>query len=383
MTRSSDLGLANDPLGYLIRRRLGLASTFSDSEAMNCGSWFHRAFHYPDPRVDLAPALFTKERFLVEASALAGANSDDVIGLEQKDFSTACAWAEAARTVRFLDEAEGFAGNYNEWLTRPGFRLLGIEVIVVAKDPRLSQLCVAQIDMLFFNEKTHALRPLDIKTTAQTPSERFARCPIEPQTHHYPRVCEWNIEGIINKFDLPGDTFVDGMYHLGVQKPTIKLCGKDRDYTEEPHTLKSGPRKGQVEMRKTYYGDPVYENFVGRCVDMYHGEGEYADKAMDRMSDPPVNISFTPIEVLKNRTYMYNAWAERASRLANAVLEIETFPPSPNSLWRETPMAPFYLMDPGQWQSIMYQDALRIIDRDEGLPREPAVVVLGKELPVL
>jgi hypothetical protein len=386
MTRSSDLGLASDPLGYLLRRRLGITSAFSDSEAMNRGSWGHRAFHHDNPVMDLQPALAEKIHFLREACARTGADFEKVATLEQQDFDTACSWFQAARTVRFLDESEGFVGNYDDWLNRPGFDLLGIEVLVVTPMGSRELLAVAQLDMLYFHHKTHTLRPLDIKTSAYTPRQRFARCLIEPQVHHYTRICHAALPMLIKHFDLPGDTKVDGMYHLGMQKPTIKMCGTDRNFDWKKRTLtrdSSKGKKGDVISEKVYYGEPLHSNFVARCRDWMHGEGEYTDKKPDREADPPVNVSFTPLDSLLNRNYMYYAWLKRTEELATCPLAIEAFPPSPNALWRETPMAPFYLLGPGAWESIILQDGFHIVNRDEGIPYEPCIKVLGSELPVL
>jgi hypothetical protein len=388
ITRSSDLGLANDPLGYFLRRRLGLATAFSDSEAMNCGSWFHRAFHCDNPVVDMDAALKTKLDFLKGACEHTGASYHDVSELEYQDFNTACAWYEAASTVPFIDDANQFVGTFDEWIYRPGFKLLGVEVLVVAEDPVLEHLAVAQIDMLFYDEEKHVLRPLDIKTSADSPRLRFARCVIEPQVHHYTRICDWAMPQIIEHFDLPGDTAVDGMYHLGIQKPGIKFCAKDRDFEEKPHVLKSGPRKGETEMRKTYYGEPKLENFVVRGEDWYHGRGEYTDKKSEREADPPVNVSFTPFESLLSRTGMYRYWSKQAVELAVKSPPpdfkiLDEFPPSPNAQWRETPFSPFYFLPPSAWEAIVYQEAFHVVDRDEDVPRTPGVKVLGKELPVL
>jgi len=51
--------------------------------------------------------------------------------------------------------------------------------------------------------------------------------------------------------------------------PGIKFCDSDRDFTEEPHTFKSGKRKGETEISKKYFGEPKFENYLKRVKQWY------------------------------------------------------------------------------------------------------------------
>lgn len=62
---------------------------------------------------------------------------------------------------------------------------------------------------------------------------------------------------------------IDGFVLDVLQVPMISLCGKDRDYDESPHTFKSGKRKGETEMRREYFGQPKFENYLQRCKEWY------------------------------------------------------------------------------------------------------------------
>lgn len=72
-----------------------------------------------------------------------------------------------------------------------------------------------------------------------------------------------------------------------LQTPSIVLCDKDKDFTETPHTFKSGPRKGETEIRKVYEGEPKFENYLQRCKDWYEEQGDTAVQAFGiRFTEP-------------------------------------------------------------------------------------------------
>jgi len=89
------------------------------------------------------------------------------------------------------------------------------------------------------------------------------------------------------------DRKILGFIHNIIQKPTIRLSAEDRPFEEVSHTLKSGPRKGQVVTRKEFYGEPMYENYVERVRDWYVGRGRYAHLGPDRVENPALLESWT------------------------------------------------------------------------------------------
>lgn len=61
-----------------------------------------------------------------------------------------------------------------------------------------------------------------------------------------------------------------------LQTPGIKFGSYDRDYEEYEHTFVKGKRKGEKEMRKTYDGEPKWENYLKRCAEWYADKGKNA-----------------------------------------------------------------------------------------------------------
>jgi hypothetical protein len=70
--------------------------------------------------------------------------------------------------------------------------------------------------------------------------------------------------------------------------PNIKLASEDRAFTEEQHTLKSGPRKGEVELRRNYNGPPLFSNYLTRCRKWYGDNGKEPLTSMAIMFNEPL-----------------------------------------------------------------------------------------------
>lgn len=57
-----------------------------------------------------------------------------------------------------------------------------------------------------------------------------------------------------------------------LQRPGIILSGADRNFSVKQRVLKSGPRKGETVEDKTYYGEPLFNNYLNRVRDWYRAQ---------------------------------------------------------------------------------------------------------------
>lgn len=80
-----------------------------------------------------------------------------------------------------------------------------------------------------------------------------------------------------------------GFIHSVMEKCPLQFGQLDRDFTEAEHTLKSGPRKGEVELRRTYEGMPKYENYLRRVQEWY-AERERSVYAPVKMEGGPAML---------------------------------------------------------------------------------------------
>ena len=352
--RSSDFGLCCDPLLYFVSRRLGVVPRFDSSDALNRGTWFHRRFHTTAP--NLVAQLEGRKTELRGACRDLGCDHLPVLAREQRDFDTACAWYDAASTVPFKDQRLDFFGTLPEWLAR--FEIVGPEIWIETPDD------IAQLDMVLLDLERNEAWIADIKTTSSSPRERLARCTIELQTLHYLNVANsrWTELRGARWTALP----LAGMIHIAVQKCPLEFGTLDRNFREYAHELKSGPRKGQIEMRREYEGEPRYENYLRRSQEWYTATGPYEHLAGARQDDPPVNISRTPLSLVLDRRHMaaYEYWCLRLDDLRLRAPDLHRFPPGPSAMVFNTPYAPFYLTEPEQWPSVMQQEGFHFADRD-------------------
>ncbi len=371
--RSSDYEscLAN-PFGYYLTRRLGLSDALRWSEALSRGSWFHKRFEYwdiPDEQAKpiLDSAISSRQEELSGMCGELGIQSDErknILDREEQDFRVTEAWFEAIK------------GEPLKWMSQPHFRCLGQEITGIYKHDRFKGTpLVAQFDSLLYHREQNTLWVVDLKTCAESPTDRLQTVGIEFQTQHYMHVAHYLLqEGVIQKqYDLPEDCTLGGMSHIAVQKPTINFGMNDRDFLEEEHTLKSGPRKGQIEIRRKYLGEPRFENYVARCKRWYAGEGEYENKKVDREENPPVNISYTygknlldlhfETEYLERVALIHSlatrrAWPDQFLKSAGAI----------RSHGKISRFAPLYLCHPKDWPNIVQELKLITLRRDEHTP---------------
>lgn len=371
--RSSDYETClGNPFSYYLHRRLGLCDALRWSEALSRGSWFHKRFEYfelPDEQAATLLDQHLKERTeeLTAICAEVGIQADErknIIERETQDFQVTRAWYDAIK------------GAPMDWINQPHFRNLGTEIKAIYHDKRFPETpLIAQFDALLYHEEQNSLWVVDLKTCGESPTDRLQTCPIEYQTQHYIEIARLLVASgeMQEKFDLPQDVRVAGMAHIGVQKPTINFGLNDRDYQEEEHTLKSGPRKGQIEIRRKYLGEPRYENYVERCRRWYAGEGEYEHMKVDREENPPVNISYT-YNHRHDPSDTNPEWFARTQMIyhyATAPAEPINFPRSASSLrsfGKLSKMAPFYLTAPSQWPTIRQELKLITLRRDEEVP---------------
>lgn len=406
--RSSDWGLIrNDPFRYMLTRRLGIQPLLRYAEALNRGTWFHRRVelcHLCNDEAErlLRPALESRRVELKEACERTGRDPKNFLEREEKDFASALAWFTAASKVRINSRGQSFV----DFLMQPCFRILGTEVVIVLDEvlpPEWAKhklyTCpprVIQIDQLIYNEKENTLWDHDTKTTSQSPRKRLATVSIEFQSLFYGNVIRDALAlGLLQRhFGLPDDVRFGGRLHTAVQKPTIKLSDKDRDCEEHEHVLKSGKRKGQIRIDRTFSGEPRLDNYLARCEDWYLGQGQHIDRAPEVAAEPPVNISTTPASLLfdRRRTAWYARMVEEITKYATMAPEIENFPPGNVTFERATKESQdgseqadpqksfeaFYLLPPQHWKTIIAQD-FHIVDRDEHVPAPPGIKVLGAQ----
>lgn len=225
--------------------------------------------------------------------------------------------------------------------------------------------------MLIYNSRTGYLWPLDLKSTAMKAQDRCASFLLEMQTLLYPRMVQENLDGVIST--LLGDIIdkqkprVGGMIHLVTEKPQIKFCDKDRNFTEKPHELKSGPRKGQIEIRREYYGEPVYTNYLSRVRSWFEGTGEYEPQRALIEASPRVEISVVPMDDIVSNEPRLKEKVLRIGDLATREPNPLLFPYNSQSIFTKSGLshyAPFYLNPPSTWPILMDQHGFLIKHRE-------------------
>ena len=378
--RSSDFRLITDsPFHYLLARRYGLVPRMSWSEALNRGTWFHQLFammHLPPEEMRAAYNILLARR-IEELNAVCsdfGIDSEKkraIISTEEQDNQTALAWYVSCTQV----EIPG-VGTLHDVLQAPHYKPVCAECLMVAKfdvpSYRGQVTCVAQPDLLLHHTGQNSLWIVDYKTTAMSPVDRAASCPIEPQTQHYLHILEACLKDAKWKEErgLPPDVHVGGMMHVIVQKPTIEFGMKDRDFILDTSPFKSGPRKGEPRNEKIYQGEPRLENYIQRCTDWYRGEGEYAHLVADRQTAPVVNISYTSAEALRD-----DMWRKQYTARLQAVNFWRSRTPDPGVFpWpatvsgmagRRDTYAPFILRPISEWPEVIRQEGFGIVRRDD------------------
>lgn len=153
---------------------------------------------------------------------------------------------------------------------------LGAELKLKTYIPSARCYIEGVVDRIVRNKENGDIWIRDFKTSGRAFDEIFTGYPHSIQCLIYrllvrSYIKENNIKGRLVGFILDY-----------IQTPQIKLGMKDRDYEDYKHTLKTGPRKGQVETRRKYFGDPKFSNYLNRVRRWYE------DKFKDRDSDNPM-----------------------------------------------------------------------------------------------
>jgi hypothetical protein len=379
--RSSDFGLIRQcPFLYYLIRRLSLVPAISTSPALSQGTWFHKRASLtgsPPETVTMRMHKLLSEsnhsiQLFAKSVGLSRTQADELLAEEANNFHLGWALFEASSTL----EISPRIGTLTNFLSAPHIKILGHELKLALLESQQKGLVarrplVAEVDILLFDSRTEQLWVLDFKTTSHYTTTRLQTCPIEDQTVHYSHIVRSLLPIIIETYSLPSTTKFGGMCHVAIQKPKLFLSGLDRDYTEEPHTLKSGPRKGQIEIRRTYRGEPLFSNYLRRCTRWLKGESEYLDLKPERNTHPPINISWTPSSMTDQSSPI---WKEYRTKLA-FVSSYATIDPVPerfprcvegmtDSHGKLSVYAHFYLTDPKYWPSIVEDQNLLIRPRD-------------------
>jgi hypothetical protein len=405
--RSSDFQKAmSDPFGYYLTRRLGLADPLRWSEALSQGSWFHSMFE----RV----ADFDSDPDNAELEW------DSFVAHHRKTLKAACVeaglGAEAVRKFLHNDElAQIKAGscfaalmNYpvpgmnnqtlKEWLLdEDRWTCLGTEIEIASPQYlsglALKNLMVARFDALMVQktDKGHALWIVDPKTCSGSARDRLQTCPIEFQTclyltmahrlvYHYNEtdvLPHPTMVPVIEKLEalgVPrGTLYVAGMIHVAVRKCPLVFGMKDRPHEEYEHRLKTGPRRGQIEIRKKYLSDEPSPLLYGkRCHNWYFAEGEFTHLRDEHEQDPPVNMSIVYFDgsVVHQAMQMVVPIAELAQREPDPLCFMKNHKGVQDFSGNLTKFAPFYLTEYTEWPNLIASQGLVQRWRDEELMSE-------------
>mgnify|MGYP003143424818 CR=1 FL=1 len=372
--RSSDYEtVLSCPFQYYLSRRLGIVSALRWSAALSRGSWFHRRLElFQSSRAgafeEMSQWLRQSQQTLSEtckSQGIIGAEKERILEQEEKDMLMALSWFESMQEFQVPSK-----GSVIDFLNKPWFRILGSEITAEYNHPEYGKM-LAQFDLLLYHEKQNALFIVDAKTCTGSTINRLRTCPIEFQTQHYIHILNWLIKSgaVQEKYDLPEDVRAAGMIHIAFQKPTIEFGMNDRDFEIVNHELKRGPRKGQIEQRRVYSGEPRYENYRERCKRWILGTGEFEDQKPARATDPPVNFSHTfGVNILdQQNTMAYHGRLQLIRSYANREGTPGNFPMSANhlkQLGKLSPFAPFYLTEVGDWPTILATEGFQQEDRD-------------------
>jgi hypothetical protein len=378
--RGSDYeAILHCPFRYYLTRRLGLSSRLFYSEALARGSWFHERMRMGWTRppeecwLDMLTLLERRIEELTINCRLCGITEDkrqEFIERAEKDMRMACAWFDAMLDVPILG-----GPTVRERLDAPHFRLLGQEVRAFIKnEENCIAVLVCQFDALLYHVEQNSLWIFDPKTTASPTINRLKICPLEFPCQHYSYIAKRLLElGVIQReYGIPEDCTFGGMIHVAIRKPSIELSQNDRDCEQYEHTLQSGPRRGQVEIRKRYRGEPRSVNYFDRVRRWYHALEEYEDKRAEREKDPVVNVSTT-----YGSSFQDDNWVDMYHTRLNLVHAYailrpcpRNFPQTASGLLRGKDLDllhEFYFEHPKEWPGLVEQNHLMKTWRDEDL----------------
>jgi hypothetical protein len=372
--RSSDWELLGCPFRYYLRRRLGLADPLEWIQALMDGGWFHKWLEFDelpegDRHAAVESCLLQRQEELLEvcsARGVHGTQRQEIVEREEHSMLQAKAWYEAMMGVKIPNHR-----TVRDYFEKPFWQLLGREVILYQSDTRGAPR-VAQLDALYLHTEQRQLYVLDAKTCAEVPEVRLQTCPIEFQTQHYLSILQaclddrslWHLYPT-----LPADVTLGGMIHVAVQKPTISFGMMDRPFEEYEHTISRGTRKGEVDIKRRYMGEPRYERYLERVREWYFAYGRYEENQERWKESPPVNMSVSGAAWLLdgNAREPYNRRLDLIHSYATRRAIPAEFPMRANHLRRYgklSPLAPFYLTPASRWPDIVMEEGLIQAHRD-------------------
>jgi len=373
--RSSDYGIIRRcPFTYYLTRRLGLVKGLRYSEALSRGTWVHHRFALitmpPDEAMEAMYRILDERNTELDLYCKdAGVSSEgrrEILFREDRDFLVANAWCEAALSIPCIDKKDERVSLGRWLLNNEEWEHVGQELLIKRGDR------VVQPDLLLYNKINNKLWVVDFKTCASSPHVRLQTCPWEFQTQHYfHTIRDEAIHGDLFKvLDLPSNTELAGVMHIAIRKPSIHFGMNDRPYSIDTTPLKSGPRKGEPRNTKKFVGDPSPEIYRERCSRWYLGEGEYEHLRAERMTDPAVNISFTPSQVLlaPNMNRMYNQRLDTIRAYRDCPCQPDQYEVGEvtSHTGRLPAYSPFIMMPVHRWKEIMQAEGFTIKNRDEG-----------------
>jgi hypothetical protein len=375
----------SSPRTFLFAKALGIQPRYQREEPLSRGTWFHSFLEHDS--FDLSPTaleqhlrdrtsdLLLKRREGLEAEwreqGLLGDTRSELHAQERGDYENMLSMYVAYSQCRFP-----FLRNrtFREYLSQE-FQLLSREFrcyhpsfTIFSDEPNLrdclQSAAVCVFDMLLFNPHAKTLWILDAKTTAASPRNRMASCPVSFQTLFMLDMADQALPSLIKTFSLPPETTLGGVMHMVFQKPGIELSGTDRAFTIDTTPFKAGPRKGEPRNEKVYHGEPIPANYQKRLSRWIKSEEEYLSLQEARQQDPVFNISHTSV----------GAFDLSQSWYTNTLLEFDTIcNTQPSYLFtkgfteqdvysagRFGPYAPLLLTHPKQWGSVFAREGFKI-----------------------
>lgn len=334
--RSSQAGVAlSNPFQYLLQHRYCIRPT----EATYAEGFIQREDSAGDPLL-LGSVFHWCLEHAADDNWVAAAENlipPDATRGQIADVRKAITMARAVLQV----PACGYKEPLLQWLER--FKTIGRELFL--EWSRNDVPCAGILDRLIEDPRTGNIWIVDYKTTSRLPSERARTCSYEFQAWHYMHAVE-QVRG-----ELPA-----GIIHVIVQKPGIRIGREDRPYTEHLHTLRSGPRKGQQEVRREYLAEePDPDLYFERVARWYTGQGEYADRSIIN-SDPLL----APILIHTTRTEDFgDHWRSEYASIFDRIATLRAMPAYPQHFPRvagrggESVYDPFYTLPMSQWPAYM------------------------------
>ena len=423
--RSSDGDdVRSNPFAHLLKRRFGLQPAYNTSLALEMGSWCHSFFEHMFD-VDSKQLTHNIDRNLLDKKIEIDDRCDRCgIGAETKarlkedalgNMLTASAWMEAAAQVpipTYSSMAEFIMDDRWELVSKETCYDLQMEGHRVQRTGDKRFWCTVQPDRLIFDKNAGKLYVVDLKTCKESTELRGLTCPFEFQTWHYVyTVAELLVRGAFHEwYGLPKDATMGGMYHILVQKPTIKMGTADKPYRFVAHS-KRAKRMGRAveedgggwviqhwpddlapyaavtltcdteaeavailegavgtKAHKKLDDEPNVYRYAKRCHDWYLAEGEHTHLKIER--DAPVNISYTSADLMvdPDTRHEYHSTLSDLRYWATCPAHPNMFRKNYSALRAYNAMSPyacFFVNPPADWPALVSEKNFIFQHRDD------------------